>query len=156
MKPICRLGALPKWWFVRPPARSSWFESNTSTSIAVDAGRPSRYSRLMLLALGIFSGISTIGLLVTTLVAGTSGRPLETHEGEIDREEMKKHLVWGLVYSNPDDPRGWVPKIRGIGWTVNVRSPDLALAMAVFTVATIVSVTVTAVYILLQARNVLH
>ena len=30
---------------------------------------------------------------------------------------------WGGLYWNPDDPAVWVPKRRGIGWTINAAHP---------------------------------
>ena len=30
-----------------------------------------------------------------------------------------RHYRWGLFYVNPDDPRIWVPKQLGLGWTLN-------------------------------------
>jgi len=55
------------------------------------------------------------------VVGRTSKRP---NRGEIipDKEQMKKFLVWKSFYSNPSDPRGWVPKTYGFGWTINFRS----------------------------------
>ena len=40
----------------------------------------------------------------------------------LPREEMRRHVVWRSFYVNPDDPRGWVPKLSGTGWTVNFRT----------------------------------
>jgi uncharacterized membrane protein len=45
-----------------------------------------------------------------------------------DAEEMRRHLLWGAFYLNLDDPRGWVPKITGFGWTVNFRSRRAVIA----------------------------
>lgn len=45
------------------------------------------------------------------------------HRGPVlDREEMRRHILWRSFYVNPDDPRGWVPKVSGYGWTVNFRT----------------------------------
>ncbi len=30
---------------------------------------------------------------------------------------------WGLFYVNPDDDRIWVPKVIGVGWTLNFAKP---------------------------------
>lgn len=30
-----------------------------------------------------------------------------------------QHYRWGLFYVNPEDPRLWVPKRMGLGWTLN-------------------------------------
>ncbi len=54
-------------------------------------------------------------------------------------EEMKRHLMWGLFYVNPADPRGWVPKINGLGYTVNFRSERNARRFAFLIGATLLS-----------------
>lgn len=41
---------------------------------------------------------------------------------QLSKEERKQHTIWGMFYLNPNDPRGWVPKTWGYGWTVNMRS----------------------------------
>jgi len=48
--------------------------------------------------------------------AGERGAPA------LPAEDMRKHVLWHSFYANPEDPRGWVPKISGIGWTVNFRT----------------------------------
>lgn len=53
--------------------------------------------------------------------------------------EMKDHLLWGLFYVHPDDPRGWVPKTSGFGYTVNFRTGRSARIYAGLIVATMVS-----------------
>lgn len=40
----------------------------------------------------------------------------------LPRDVRRAHTLWGLFYVNPNDPRGWVPKTFGYGWTVNMRS----------------------------------
>jgi uncharacterized membrane protein len=79
-------------------------------------------------------------LIIGSVIAGSMGRSLRPGERAPTKEEMRTHLVWGLVYSNPDDPRGWVPKIRGVGWTVNFASRGFALIMAQVTILTIAAV----------------
>lgn len=56
-------------------------------------------------------------------------------------QQVRAHLWWGLLYVNPKDPRGQVPRTSGVGTTVNFRTPrnaarflaevGLALACAV-------------------------
>ena len=40
----------------------------------------------------------------------------------LSNEEMRRHLKWKVFYLNPSDPRGWVPRLWGIGYTVNFRA----------------------------------
>ncbi|HJV48108.1 MAG TPA: DUF5808 domain-containing protein [Geothrix sp.] len=60
-------------------------------------------------ALGLFLGLLILGtvLLVRKLKA----------EGPLD--DPDRLYRWGLFYVNPADPRIWVPKRFGIGWTLN-------------------------------------
>ena len=64
--------------------------------------------------------VSSVLLLLHLLWLGHQGRP----GPEQAKTEMRKHLVWRLFYMNPEDPRGWVPKTWGFGWTVNFRSME--------------------------------
>jgi uncharacterized membrane protein len=43
-----------------------------------------------------------------------------------DKEQMKDHVLWHSFYINPNDPRGWVPKAYGYGWTINFRTKNRA------------------------------
>ena len=54
-------------------------------------------------------------------------------------EEMKTHMLWGLFYVHPGDPRGWVPKTSGLGYTVNFRTERKAKIFACLIVATLFS-----------------
>jgi len=49
----------------------------------------------------------------------TSGRNTSGHPSPT---EMRRFVLWRSFYVNPDDPRGWVPKMTGYGWTVNFRT----------------------------------
>jgi uncharacterized membrane protein len=82
-------------------------------------------------------------LIAASFTLAASGRELRPGEHGPTRQEMRSFLLWGLVYSNPDDPRGWVPKPRGFGWTVNVRSPSAAQGYAILALITILSVLAT-------------
>ena len=62
--------------------------------------------------------VGSILLVLHMLWLGNLG----TAGPELSKEEMRRHLKWKLFYLNPIDPRGWVPKIWGIGYTVNFRS----------------------------------
>ena len=82
-------------------------------------------------------------LIAASFATAATGRALRRDERELTKDEMRRFLLWNLVYSNPEDPRGWVPKIRGVGWTVNVRSEAAAKGFAILTIVTIVSVIAT-------------
>ncbi len=53
---------------------------------------------------------------------GKPARPIPPEFVAPSKEEMKKYVLWYSAYINPDDPRGWVPKTFGYGWTVNFRN----------------------------------
>lgn len=53
---------------------------------------------------------------------------------DLSREEMRRHVWWRLLYVNPADPRGWVPKPTGLGVTVNFRTKRLAGAFLILLV----------------------
>lgn len=64
------------------------------------------------------------------------GRRGEGGAGALDPEfpgpdEIRRHLFLGAFYVNPDDSRGWVPKLSGLGWTVNFRTQGQALLFIV-------------------------
>lgn len=80
----------------------------------------------------LFAGTTGALLLPTWLAArAPGGDPLPP-------EEMRRHVVWRSFYVNPDDPRGWVPKLSGTGWTVNFRSRANATVFGVFLGMTLV------------------
>jgi len=60
-------------------------------------------------------------LLVQALWLGRGG-PGADQAPALPPDEMRRHLVWKMFYVNPDDPRGWVPKMYGLGKTVNFRN----------------------------------
>jgi uncharacterized membrane protein len=62
-----------------------------------------------------------LALLLQLLWLGR-GRPGARSAPQPSAEEMRRHLLWGLFYVNPDDPRGWVPKLIAVGKTVNFRA----------------------------------
>jgi uncharacterized membrane protein len=61
-----------------------------------------------------------VTVFVYLLICGRSDQTIADRPALSD-EEMKPHFVLCAFYSNPDDPRGWVPKRWGYGWTVNFR-----------------------------------
>ncbi len=87
-------------------------------------------------ALTVFLALSVVGWMLklgaTRGVAGSEPTPPST-------EEMKSHLLWGLFYVHPGDPRGWVRKTSGPGYTVNFRTERNAKLFACLIVATLVS-----------------
>jgi uncharacterized membrane protein len=74
---------------------------------------------------------STVGLLAMMLRLGNAGRPANG-VAVPSREEMRRFVLWHAFYVNPDDPRGWVSKTTGIGYTVNFRTRDNALRFALW------------------------
>jgi uncharacterized membrane protein len=64
-----------------------------------------------------------IGLLLGSVVIGASSlsRALERARSEGHAERLKGYQ--GLYYSNPEDARLWVPKLIGVGWTINFAHP---------------------------------
>ncbi|MEZ4279821.1 MAG: hypothetical protein R3F21_09440 [Myxococcota bacterium] len=83
-------------------------------------------------------------ILVVALVgwmlkfAGTT-QPAPPDQRPSSADEMKAHVLWGLFYANPADPRGWVQKSSGFGYTVNFRTERNAKIFAGLIVATAVS-----------------
>ena len=39
------------------------------------------------------------------------------------KRKSSKHWTWGLFYHNPEDPKVWVEKLSGWGWTLNMARP---------------------------------
>jgi len=81
--------------------------------------------------------------LATSFSLASSGRSLKPGEKALSKTEMRQHILWGLVYSNPDDPRGWVPRTQGLGWSVNVRTRSAAKGYAVISLVLIASIVAT-------------
>ena len=82
---------------------------------------------------------SALGLIVAALFLGFRGRPARDGEVVPGRDEMRRHTVWGLFYVNPADPRGWVPKPYGIGYTVNLRTRAWIWVLLFLFFATLIS-----------------
>jgi uncharacterized membrane protein len=78
---------------------------------------------MLALLLGL-DALLVLALAITLRRAAAAGRPLRPDERPLTRAEMRPFVRNGLVYVNPDDPRGWVPKVSGYGWTVNLRTPE--------------------------------
>lgn len=37
--------------------------------------------------------------------------------------DNSNHWKWGMFYHNPEDPKIWVDKLYGLGWTLNMARP---------------------------------
>jgi uncharacterized membrane protein len=76
------------------------------------------------------TGGAACALVIMILRLGatpTAGRNLSGHPSPA---EMRPFVLWRSFYVNPDDPRGWVPKMTGYGWTVNFRTRRNAAVFA--------------------------
>ena len=90
------------------------------------------------------AGLLIVIVLGETVYFGAQGRKPAPGENVPTADEMRGHLVYGMFYANPDDPRGWVPKPIGYGYTINLRYKSWAavyglsilgfLALTAFTV----------------------
>ena len=91
-----------------------------------------------LTALTILASLALVGQVFWLGTRGDSDALL------LPDDERKRHYVWGLLYMNPDDPRGWVPKTWGVGWTVNYRTMAqvrLFVALLVVTLGSAITMT---------------
>lgn len=73
------------------------------------------------------------------------GRMGDRRAPRIPIAEMRRHTLWTVFYVNPDDPRGWVPKPYGIGWTVNFRTPRNVYVFGALVVGTLLGAAVMSV-----------
>jgi uncharacterized membrane protein len=69
--------------------------------------------------LGLFFALLLAGIVLLAL-------GVRTH---IPRE-LRASYRWGLFYVNAEDPRLWVPKLIGVGWTLNFARPASWFVMA--------------------------
>lgn len=74
------------------------------------------------LIFGTLTGSSAIALLAMMLRLGAASHLPRRAAEPPTPDEMRAHILWHSFYVNPDDPRGWVPKTSGYGWTVNFRT----------------------------------
>ncbi|MEI6473018.1 MAG: DUF5808 domain-containing protein [Holophagaceae bacterium] len=58
-------------------------------------------------------------LLVGVVFAGLLPTLLQGVPDPIPNLDPGEHYRWGLFYVNPEDPSIWVPKLFGLGWTLN-------------------------------------
>ena len=75
-----------------------------------------------MLHLSLASGtlVSAFALLLYTFYLGQGDQRLP--KLGLSKDEMKPFSVYGAFYANPQDGSGWVPKMWGYGWTVNMRT----------------------------------
>ena len=92
------------------------------------------------------SAASTILLLSLILVLGFGSRAADGDKSVPDRLEMRRHALWRILYVNPNDPRGWVPKLYGYGFTVNFRRKAFAVMFAASVVLTLASAVCLAIF----------
>jgi uncharacterized membrane protein len=64
-----------------------------------------------------------VAALVACLIAGIVFTARETKE-LLGHQPDARHYRWGVIYANPDDPRLWVEKRLGVGWTLNYAHPS--------------------------------
>jgi uncharacterized membrane protein len=76
----------------------------------------------MVISLSVLMLVLTVGLLGWMLRLGRASETFAPDFEPPSDAEMRGHLYWRVLYVNPGDPRGWVPKIYGIGYTVNFRT----------------------------------
>lgn len=91
---------------------------------------------MLAILFSVLTATGTLALVGYTLWIGAKGAPPSDPQSLPTREEMRRFVLWRSFYVNPDDPRGWVPKLSGIGWTPNFRTRRAALVFALLIVAT--------------------
>ncbi len=69
--------------------------------------------------LAVFWPILSVFLVLLFLGLGLMVRLGYLHASE----EVRRLWKWGMFYVNPGDPRLWVPKRLGMGWTLNFARP---------------------------------
>ena len=79
------------------------------------------------------------GMLFFLFWIGKKGTAeLKTGSDYPEGDAMKKYMYMGLLYINPDDPRGWLPKKQPLyGWTVNFRDQKYANLFIILLVCTL-------------------
>src|ERR1043165_6136702 len=87
--------------------------------------------------------ISTVaavaGVLIVAIVWGVMcQRRLGSEQALPRRVEMRRYMLMGL-YCNPEDPRPFVQRPSGRGWTINFRKEELALLFWTLVLATLVA-----------------
>lgn len=72
-----------------------------------------------------------VGLLFACLAAGVAFLGRDTFRYLKDAPDAGNYR-WGVFYNNPEDPRLWVPKRIGLGWTLNYARPAAWWLTALF------------------------
>jgi len=73
----------------------------------------------------------TVAIVVHMVWLGRQTVPDGPGEQPESQEAARAFLLWNALYVNPADPRGWLPKPVGIGYTVNFRTRGHATLFAV-------------------------
>ncbi|HYH98676.1 DUF5808 domain-containing protein, partial [Hyalangium sp.] len=88
----------------------------------------------------VFMGMC-LGALVLALGAGGRGLAVAARQGAAEGEPLPKGYG-PFLYRNPDDPRLIVPKLVGIGWTLNFARPAAWILLALLLLPAIVALIV--------------
>lgn len=90
-------------------------------------------------------------VLILLLLLRVGKKDLSKQTNQIpNKEEMKKYILWYSFYSNPEDPRGWVPKAFGWGFTPNFRSRKSIYYMITLIISTIATTIIFSFYMIHQ------
>ena len=67
----------------------------------------------------LYAGVAAL------LALGLVGTVLTIREAKnlLGEQPDAAHYRWGVIYVNPEDPRLWVEKRLGVGWTINYAHP---------------------------------
>ncbi|MXX28928.1 MAG: hypothetical protein F4Z45_04290 [Gammaproteobacteria bacterium] len=52
--------------------------------------------------------------------------------------DSSQHWKWGIFYHDPNDPKIWVEKLYGMGWTLNMARPAAWVILVAFLSAALV------------------
>jgi uncharacterized membrane protein len=77
--------------------------------------------------------VLALGLVLGAVVIGASRTSGAMEQARRDGHSERLKGYKGLYYSNPEDPRLWVPKLSGLGMTVNFANPRAWPVMIVLT-----------------------
>lgn len=82
------------------------------------------------------------GAIALALVAGGRGLAVAMNQMKAEGESLPKGYG-AFLYRNPEDRRLWVPKLVGIGWTLNFAHPTAWLLLGVLLLPALVVLVVT-------------
>jgi len=95
---------------------------------------------ITLLTLLILAATLAFAILAMAFILGSHTNENAKGPINLNKDEMKKFIFWKIFYVNPNDPRGWVPKTWGLGWTINFRTKKMALLFALLLASFFVSI----------------